>query len=90
MQFLIEAATGNYVELAKDSHGSYVLENCFSYCDGEQMNRFLDGLKGAYADLSMQKFDSHVVEKCIKYAVAECIEKLSMLLKHTDISLLGR
>jgi hypothetical protein len=55
MQFLIEAATSNCVELAKDHHGSYVLENCFIYCDGEQMNRFLDGLKGAYSDLSMYR-----------------------------------
>jgi hypothetical protein len=56
MQFLIEAATANCVELATDRHGCCVLQKCLSNCDGEQRRRLICEITSNSLILSQDPF----------------------------------
>ena len=60
MQFLIEAVMANFIEMAKDPHGSFVLQECLIHCDGDLICK---AVSAHWVDVANDTYDSHALEK---------------------------
>jgi hypothetical protein len=60
MQFLIEAITADFVEVAKDPHGSFVLQECLIHCDGDLI---CEAASAHWVEVANDKRGSHALEK---------------------------
>jgi hypothetical protein len=56
----IEAVMANFVEVAKDPHGSFVLQECLIHCDGDFI---CEAASAHWVEVANDKYGSHTLGK---------------------------